>query len=500
MGAHEHQDVRSAYRREVLAALFDALKHDLFGELIEASRAHVVALAGDGLIGTADARGLLTALDALDEQEPAALTYDPDVEDLYFYLERHLASRLGADAAGNLQLARSRNDLDAAVHRMMARRKLLALGDAIGAAGAALAERAREGRGVLIVGRTHGAPAQPTTLGHVLTAYLDTVLRDLRRLRAAYETTNRSPLGACAFAGTTFPLDRELLARRLGFDGLVQNTYDAVVAADFVLEGEAACAIALSQASRFIETLRAWGAEAAPPLRLDAGLVQISSMMPQKRNLVFAEHLRSRAARAAGTLMAALAGAGEPPFEDDNRSSLDLIAPYDALLDETAGVFRVLALALDTAEVGVGAAPDTIVASGATTSEVMDTLVRRCGLPQRQAHRVVSAMVDRARDPRTWTGETLRQVGHEVTGRHIDLSTAALQEALAPGGFVQNRKTAGGPAAESIDAMLERDAAVLDGHREWLRDARQRLEAAHTALHAACQDVTGGGSTATSRC
>jgi argininosuccinate lyase len=493
------RDARGTYHREVLAALFDGLKGDLFGDLVEASRAHVVALGAAELVGEADARALLTALEALGEQDASGLVYDPDVEDLYFHLERHLTSRLGPDIAGNLQLARSRNDLDAGAHRMMARRKLLALGDMLVATGAALAARAREGRDLLIVGRTHGAPAQPTTLGHTLTAYLDTLLRDLQRLHAAYQTTNRSPFGACAFVGTAFPLDRELLARLLGFDGLVQNTHDAVAAADFVLEGEAVCAIALSQVSRFIETLRLWSTETAPPLRLDAGLVQISSMMPQKRNLVFAEHLRSRGARAAGTLMGALAGAGQAPFEDDNRASIDLIAPYRTLLDEAAGVFRVLGVALDTAAVGVGAAPDAILASGATTSEVMDTLVRRCGLSQRQAHQIVTSMVDRQADPRAWTEEMLRQTGREVTGREIGIPTEALQRALDPWAFVQSRQTAGGPAPAAIDAMLDRDMEALNEHRAWLADAQQRLRTAQMALREACQSVVGSGEAATSR-
>jgi argininosuccinate lyase len=495
----ERDSARPTYRREVLGRLFDDLKGELVGELLEATRAHLVVLHDGGILGGHQVAPLLREIEALARVDPASLHYDPAVEDLYFTIERWLAARVGDEAAGNLQLARSRNDLDAAAYRMVIRRKLLDLVEAQVAAADALLVRAREGAATLVVARTHGAPAQPTTLGHILWAYLDVVRRDLARVRAAFDTVNRSPLGACALAGTGFALDRSAVAAWTGFDALVENTYDAVASADYVLEAVAAAAVGLAQTARFLETLRVWATTATPPLRLDPGLIQISSMMPQKRNLVFAEHLRSRGARAAGTLMGALAGAGQAPFEDDNRASIDLIAPYRTLLDEAAGVFRVLGVALDTAAVGVGAAPDAILASGATTSEVMDTLVRRCGLSQRQAHQIVTSMVDRQADPRAWTEEMLRQTGREVTGREIGIPTEALQRALDPWAFVQSRQTAGGPAPAAIDAMLDRDMEALNEHRAWLADAQQRLRTAQMALREACQSVVGSGEAATSR-
>jgi argininosuccinate lyase len=480
---------RAVYGREVLGRLFDELKSELMAELLEATRAHIVVLHDCRMVPAGQAARVLSEIEGL--ASVAAPPYDPGVEDLYGWIERYLAQRLGEEVAGNVQLARSRNDLDAAVYRMVIRRRLLDLAAAQLDAAEALLLRARESRALLIVARTHGAPAQPTTLGHVLAAYLDVVGRDLGRTRAAFATVNRSPLGACALAGTAFPLDREALAAWAGFDGLVENTYDAVTGADYVLEPLAAVAVGLAQASRFLETLRLWAAAPTPPLRLDSGLIQVSSMMPQKRNAVFVEHLRARAARTAGALAGALAAVAAAPFEDSDLASTDLQAGAWAALEEAAGTYRVLDLVLRTAAVGTGTTPDEIVASGATASELMDTLVRRFGLAQRIAHRVVSTMADQQPDPRAWTGALLADVARRVAGRDVAMRTEEVGAALDPAGFVDGRATRGGPSAAALARGLREARRALRDHRAWLVGAREGLAGAHARLAARCAALTG---------
>jgi argininosuccinate lyase len=482
----EQQPTREAYRREVLGPLFRDLKGELVGELLEATRAHLVVLHDNRMLGASQVASLLRAIEALARADPAALAYDPEVEDLSFALERDLAGHVGAEMAGSIQLARSRNDLDGAAYRMVVRRKLLDLAEAQAGTAAALLARARDGGGTLVVARTHGAPAQPTTLGHILWAYLEVVRRDQGRARAAYATVNRSPLGACALAGTGFPLDREGLAAWAGFDALVENTYDAVASADHILEAGAAAAVGLAQAARFLETLRLWASAPRPPLRLDPGLIQISSMMPQKRNAVFVEHLRARAAHAAGALAGGLASVAAAPFEDSDQAATDLQATAWAVLDQAAGTYRVLGLALRTAAIGEGAPPEEVVASGATASELMDTLVRRFGLPQRTAHHVVSALVDRASDPRVWTGELVREVAREVTGRDLVMRTEEVRRALDPAAFIDGRSTRGGPSGAALARGLAEAQGAVRDHEAWLAGARARLAAAHDGLSARC--------------
>jgi argininosuccinate lyase len=482
-------DLRDRYRATVLKPIFDAWKADLYPVLIDASRAHVAALASAAVLSPEHAARLLEGLDALDAVPAASFEYDPDVEDVYFALERALVGRLGADIAGNLQLARSRNDLDAAAFRVVVRTRLLMVVDATVALGRTAASRARDGRDVLVVARTHGRPAQPTTAGHVLAAYADTVLRDLARYRLAYEEANRSPLGACALAGTAFPLDRIELARLMGFDGLVENTYDAVAGADYALTTLAACAAALAGASRLLATLDLWAAGSPPVVTLDPGFVQVSSMMPQKRNLVFVEHLRARAMRAAGVLAGQVAGVAATPFEDDNRATSELQADLWRTLDDAADTAQLLSLALGSMVIGPGAPPEDVVASGATATELMDAIVRRRGAAQRQAHAVVSAMVERAPDPRAWTESLMRDVSGAVLGRPLAFPTAELQALLDPRAFVAARQGIGGPSAGAIDAGLGAVAAALAGVERWLAAARERLDASRAALGSRCGQV-----------
>lgn len=490
-GPPEDRNLRNQYRMEILKPLFDAWKGELYPVLLEASRAHVITLASGKALSNDQATRLIHGLAALTALAPADLAYDSDIEDVYFFIERALAEHLGPDVAGNLQLARSRNDLDAGAFRMVVRDKLLAAIEATLEVGRAAAARARHGRDVLIVARTHGQPAQPTTLGHVLAAYAETLLRNLERYRLAYRQVNRSPLGACALAGTGFALDRHQLARLLGFEGLVENTYDAVVGADYALVALSACGIALSHDSRLLATLEAWGTGPRPVIRIDPGFIQISSMMPQKRNLVFVEHLRALAARASGALASAVSGVAGTPFEDDNRATSELQEDLWRTLDDAARVNRILHLALTSMTIGTGVPGDEIVASGATATELMDVLVRRLGTSQRQAHAVVSAIIHRAPDPRTWTGTLVAAVAEELLGRPAPFGTAEVQAALDPWTFVTTRTSVGGPAPAMVDAELGAIGHALDDAQRWMTAARDGLRAAQIDLRRRCTDLAG---------
>ena len=262
--------------------------------------------------------------------------------------------------------------------------------------------------------------------------------------------------------------------------------------ADYALEALSACAIALSQDSRLLAMLEAWAGGRRPVVVVDPGFVQISSMMPQKRNIVFVEHLRARASRAGGVLAAAISGVGGTPFEDDNRATSELQADLWRTLDDAADVARVLDLALMSMTIGPGAAPKEIVASGATATELMDAMVRRYGTSQRQAHTVVSAMVRRAPDPRTWTEELMRAVTADVLGRPAAFETAELQALLDPRTFVTTRASAGGPAPEKIEAELAAVGRGLDDTERWVVGARERIHSARALLETRCDELAAG--------
>jgi argininosuccinate lyase len=213
--------------------------------------------------------------------------------------------------------------------------------------------------------------------------------------------------------------------------------------------------------------------------------------MPQKRNIVFVEHLRAHAARASGVLAGAVSGVAATPFEDDNRATSELQEDLWRTLDDAAKLNRILHLALSSMTIGPGMPADEILASGATATELMDALVRRLGASQRQAHAVVSAMVQRAADPRTWTGALVAAVTKDLLRRPAPFDTAEVQAALDPWTFVTTRTSVGGPAPAMVEAELDTIVLALDDTQRWTAAARDNLRAAQLDLRRRCTDLAG---------
>ncbi|NJK42840.1 MAG: hypothetical protein HC933_00035 [Pleurocapsa sp. SU_196_0] len=189
-----------------------------------------------GLMALEPAQRLLTALEEIQRAGSRAYTYSEAYEDLYFAVEAKLIGLAGADAGGNLQIARSRNDIDAAMIRIVLRETLLGFMEALSELRGVLIERALEHIDALMPGYTHNQPAQPTTLAHYLGGVIGVLERDSRRLRFAYNTVNRNPLGAAAMTTSGFPIRRDLTSTYLGFEGLAENAIDAVGGVDHTLE------------------------------------------------------------------------------------------------------------------------------------------------------------------------------------------------------------------------------------------------------------------------
>ena len=282
------------YADTILAPQFAASQRWLFGPMLDASEAHLLMLQATGLMTAAQAGRVWDALQALRQAGAASFAYDPHVEDLFFQMEARIVDLAGEEAGGNLHLARSRNDLDAAMARLALRRTLLDVHVCLERLRQTLLRRIEEHVETLMPGHTHTQPAQPTTLGHFLAATAEALERDAVRVQAAFARTNRGPLGAAALTTTGFPIDRELTARLLGFDDVVTNSYDAIGGVDYALESLAALTICALGLSRLVHELLLWATREYGTLRIDDSFIQISSIMPQKRNPVVLEHLRAR--------------------------------------------------------------------------------------------------------------------------------------------------------------------------------------------------------------
>ena len=257
----------ATYKEVVLEPAYEQAKHNLLDAMLAANKAHLIMLFERGLISRTDARAVMSAILGLDAGEIRASPYTGKFEDLFFHVE-HLIYESAGEAAGNLHLARSRNDLGVAMYRMALRDRLLRAEGSLLVLQRSILSVAEEHVGTVMPAHTHAQRAQPTTLAHYFVAVHDSLSRDLRRLGAAFENCNRSPLGAAALTTSGFAVDRWRLAELLAFDGLVENSYDAIGGADYL--GEAATALQLSflGLGRFVNDLLLWSTQEFGTIRV----------------------------------------------------------------------------------------------------------------------------------------------------------------------------------------------------------------------------------------
>jgi argininosuccinate lyase len=242
----------------VLTDIFEDAKRLFLTQLRAIDYAHLVMLTEQGIVAPDAARLIRTGLDRIDENAVRAVRYDGTYEDLFFYLEQTLVEVCGHEIAGRLHTARSRNDIDMTMYRMRLRDALLDTTTAVEKLRGALITLAGEHVSTVYAAHTHTQPAQPTTVAHYLLAAIEQLGRDHTRLRAAYASVNRNPLGACAITGTGFPIDRQRTSALLGFDGPTGNTYGSIATVDYLLESVSAAGVLVVGLGRVVQDLLLW--------------------------------------------------------------------------------------------------------------------------------------------------------------------------------------------------------------------------------------------------
>jgi argininosuccinate lyase len=478
------------YVKYVLHENFDDAKELFLAPLMSIHYAHLAMLAAQGILDRDDAHALRAALDAVSQPAVRGAAYDGRSEDLFFHVDRLIAGACGEEAAGRLHTARSRNDIDMTMYRMRQRELILALAAGSCELRHALLDLSDRHRHTLVAVHTHTQRAQPTTIAHYLLAVVEQLERDFVRLRAAYETTNRCPLGACAITGTGFPIDRGLTADILGFDGPTGNTYGSIATVDYLLESVSAAAVLLVGLGRVVQELLQWATAEFGYLRLGEGFVQCSSIMPQKRNPVALEHARAIASKALGQTQAIITSVHNTPFGDVVDTEDDLQPLVFATFGDASRAVRLVAAAMRTAEFDTASLAARAGDGWTTLTELADTLVRDHALPFASAHAVAGRLVTaREAAPDRPLSQLLRDVSLEVLGRPLDYSDEALADILSPAHFVAVRGTRGGPAPAEVAralvasrAALQHDESHLAGIRDALTAAESRLAARSEAL------------------
>ena len=364
----------------------------LWRQDIAGSKAHVAMLGKQGIIEAKDAEEISKGLDKVaDEIASGAFTFSRALEDIHMNIESRLADVVGP-AAGRLHTARSRNDQVATDMRLWVRDTLDALDQQMADLQEALAEKAFDYADAVMPGFTHLQSAQPVTFGHHLLAYVEMIGRDRGRVKDARKRMNENPLGAAALAGTSFPIDRAMTAKALGFDQPTANSLDSVSDRDFVLETLSAASICAMHLSRFAEEIVIWTTPQFGLVALSDKFTTGSSIMPQKRNPDAAELVRAKSGRIIGALTSLLIVMKGLPLtyakdmQEDKEGTFDALSSLSLCLAAMSGMVRDMTPDRKAMKKAAG--------SGyATATDLADWLVRSLKMPFRNAHHVTGKIV-----------------------------------------------------------------------------------------------------------
>lgn len=364
----------------------------LWRQDIAGSKAHVAMLGKQGIIEAKDAEEISKGLDKVaDEIASGAFTFSRALEDIHMNIESRLADVVGP-AAGRLHTARSRNDQVATDMRLWVRDTLDALDQQMADLQEALAEKAFDYADAVMPGFTHLQSAQPVTFGHHLLAYVEMIGRDRGRVKDARKRMNENPLGAAALAGTSFPIDRAMTAKALGFDRPTANSLDSVSDRDFVLETLSVASICAMHLSRFAEEIVIWTTPQFGLVALSDKFTTGSSIMPQKRNPDAAELVRAKSGRIIGALTSLLIVMKGLPLtyakdmQEDKEGTFDALSSLSLCLAAMSGMVRDMTPDRKAMKKAAG--------SGyATATDLADWLVRSLKMPFRNAHHVTGKIV-----------------------------------------------------------------------------------------------------------
>ena len=478
------------YIRLVLNQNFEDAKARLLTPLLAIHYAHLVMLTECGIVSRADAAAIRDAIGSVSVAEVRCVPYDGSCEDLFFYVERLIMEACGEEKAGRLHTARSRNDIDMTMYRMEQREMILRVLEGVARLRGALLDLAGQHGETVFAAHTHTQPAQVSTVAHYLLAVIEQLERDAVRLEAAYASTNRNPLGACAITGTGFPIDRRRTTELLGFDAATGNTYGSIATVDYLLESVSATAVLLAGVGRVIQDLLLWCTAEVGYLRLADGFVQSSSIMPQKRNPVALEHARALASKALGQAGAILLAVHNTPFGDIVDTEDDLQPLVASMFDDATRAVTLVAAAMTSAIFDRERMAERARLGWITVTELADTLTREHGVAFKTSHTVASRFVAEAgRRPGEAPASILRDITTAIVGRPIVYDEARLNEVLSPEYFVRVRTTPGGPAPAETSRAIATSRERLAADEEKMRTTVGKLRHAEELLRAAAADL-----------
>ncbi len=426
----------------------------LYPQDIQGSIAHVRMLAKQGIIADSDAETIVTGLMSIrGEIEQGKFQFKTQLEDIHMSIEARLFEKIG-DVAGKLHTARSRNDQVALDLRLFLKEEIRETVTKLKDLQSSLVGLGEANRAVIMPGYTHLQQAQPVLLAHHLLAYFDMFQRDKERFHDCLERTDVLPLGSGALAGVPYPIDREFVARELGFSKVSTNSLDAVSDRDFVLEFEASAAIAMMHISRLAEELILWSSAEFDFIEIGEEYTTGSSIMPQKKNPDVAELARGKTGRVYGNLMATLTTMKALPLAYDRDMQEDKEGLFDSV-DTLRSTLEVLAQMVRSIKVNAKRIRDAIKEDYILATDLADYLARK-GLPFREAHGVVGRLSEYA----IGSGKSFKELSLSEYHKFSPLFGEDVYD-ITLESSVAARNTTGGTAPQQVESSLERARKLL---------------------------------------
>ena len=431
----------------------------MYRQDIEGSIAHAEMLGKVGVISAAEAELICTTLrEILSDIENGKVQFETEAEDIHMNIERILIERIG-DTGKKLHTGRSRNDQVALDLRMYLRYEVSAIRSMLLELLSVLLEISEKNTNTIMPGYTHLQRAQPITLAHHMMAYFQMFRRDVERLDDCYGRMNIMPLGSGALAGTTYPLDRNYVAEKLGFPAITENSLDGVSDRDFVIELASCLSIIMMHLSRFCEELILWSSAEFSFVEMDDAYSTGSSIMPQKKNPDVAELIRGKTGRVYGSLVTLLTMMKSLPLAYNKDMQEDKEAIFDAV-DTVKSCLPVFTKMLSTMKIKRENMYRAACGGFTNATDLADYLVKK-GIPFRSAHEIIGRMVlyciSHDKSLNEMTMEEFREFSPEIEDD--------VYEAISLESCVSGRRLPGGPAPESVMAAIENGKCFLKAER-----------------------------------
>ncbi|MDM5155700.1 argininosuccinate lyase [Bacillus sp. DX1.1] len=468
------------YANCILQHVFQFQRDYLLQDMFMVHRTHIIMLVEEKLMKQQDAKVILTALEKVAQIPENQLLYEPEHEDLFFLIEHLMQKEANEDFVSNMHIGRSRNDMGVAMYRMSLRRFLLRFMEHFMLLQESMLDTAAEHMETIMPAYTHTQPAQPTTFGHYILAVYDTMQRDLERVWKAYHIVNRSPLGAAALSTTSFPINRQRVANLLGFSNVIENSYDAIASADYLLETSAALMITMTNSSRWLHDFLLLATKEYSGITVANPYVQISSIMPQKRNPVSIEHARALTSRSFGEAFAVFQMIHNTPFGDIVDTEDDLQPLLYEGFEKAIRVFCIMNAVVRTMKVETETLRSRSSKHAITITDFADTLTKQYDIPFRLAHHAAGDIAKMSAQQEKELHELdLKDVNMYLQAKfHMVLTEKEWSNIISPEAFVEKRTVYGGPSKKEMKRMIQkRKEQFVKSEAEFEREKRQVVEA-----------------------